>query len=150
MLDDHLFDLALVDYAADNDMGEDSDARRQLGDVMDIARRLGINCLLFLRNVHVMGANVIGRGAADTITAVIKKCRRFFDEDPDELPDRMHRDFFNLQDEISEPLRQLIVDIVDDDGTDWEVSSPRSDQMDGITAEMNLQIMNELNDTNDN
>ena len=98
MLDDHLFDPALVEFAADNDFGEDSDAQRQLEDVMDIARRLGINCLLFLRDVHVMGANAIGRGAADTITAVIKKCRRFFDEDPDELPDRMHRDFLNLQD----------------------------------------------------
>ncbi len=69
-----------------------------------------------------------------------------------------------------DPLRQLIVEQIDDNITgelecfwlcmriqilretnantwkDWEGSCGSSDQMDGITAELSMQAMNEMND----
>lgn len=98
MLNQHLFGAPILGYPLDHDFGNDVDALTEFDEMLDAVRRLGIGCLRFLRDVHVRGDNVIGRAPADVLVTVIKKCKRFFEEDTEEEIDCMHRDFRDLYD----------------------------------------------------
>lgn len=97
LLEQCLFRSEWLEYPLDFDFEEDEPAQRQFEEMLDIVRRLGVGCLKFLQEVHVLGDNVIGRAPADALITVVKKCKQYFEDDADHEPDHIHRDFLALQ-----------------------------------------------------
>ncbi|KAG6007949.1 hypothetical protein E4U21_005310 [Claviceps maximensis] len=116
-----------ADAAHDDDENVDEDERMLL---LTVIRQIGIKCLLYLREVHVKRGVQLERHVASSIWRVIAKCAQFYgsidgvdDADTDSI------EFAAIEAEIRSPLQQLLVDEVDDDGSDWDGSCGSSELM---------------------
>ncbi|GFP57248.1 ubiquitin carboxyl-terminal hydrolase puf [Trichoderma asperellum] len=125
-LDAELFDRMLN---AD-DVDEDDIAmleRRE--NTKEVIRRLGMACVFYLRDTHVKQRAQIGRDTASMMVQVAAKCTPFFSDEPG-VDDERSIEFNNLQREIANAVRTIIVDEVEDDNSDWEGSYMSSDPLD--------------------
>ncbi|KAL7909997.1 hypothetical protein GGI35DRAFT_351616 [Trichoderma velutinum] len=82
--------------------GEDTTMHDGRGGVRDVIQRLGIACLLYLRDSHIRRRILIGREAASAVVRVVSKCATYFSEDPDS--DDNGADFRALQSGTHIPL----------------------------------------------
>ncbi|RFU76361.1 hypothetical protein TARUN_5887 [Trichoderma arundinaceum] len=157
----------LFSPAADNDgQGATRPERR------DVIQRLGMACLLYLRDTHVRRRTQIGRDTATAIMQVVNKCSSYYDGDPDPSDDR-GTEFRNLQigtymllhcsqkggvmtmymyadamnPEVINSLRRIVVDEVEDDGSDWEGSCISSDPLD-CQPDLGVQQISDPDDAN--
>ncbi|KKP04545.1 hypothetical protein THAR02_03371 [Trichoderma harzianum] len=139
-LDAELFSLA-PDVS-----GEDTTMHDGREGVRDIIQRLGIACLLYLRDVHIRRRILIGRETASTVVRVVGKCGAYFSETPDS--DDHGADFRLLQNEVIGSLRRFVVDEeVEDDGSDWEGSCISSDPVD-CQPDLGVEQIGEPDDSN--
>ncbi|KAG5950855.1 hypothetical protein E4U53_004310 [Claviceps sorghi] len=126
--------------AADAAHDDDDDEQMSL---LTVIRQVGIKCLLYLRDIHVKRGVQLERHAASSISRVIGKCTQFYgpidgvdDSDTDSI------EFAAIQAEIRSPLQRLLVDELDDDGSDWDGSCGSSELMEtnaGISMQTGLE-----------
>ncbi|PHH77273.1 hypothetical protein CDD80_755 [Ophiocordyceps camponoti-rufipedis] len=110
-----------------------------------VVRRLGLECLKYLRDTHVKRRSRIERDAALNILRIVSKCAPNSDGGSSDVNlSAENMEFAEIQGEIMEPLRRLMVDEVEEDGSDWDDSCASSEPMDANIA---VQTMNELRDT---
>lgn len=107
-------------------------------------KQLGVSCLRYLQSAYIRRRLHLGQDAAERVRRVIEACTPVFDADPDSQQE-VDMEFFNNQPEVLTALRRLVVEDIEDDGSDWEGSNGSSDQVDDI-VEMNIQGVNELSD----
>ncbi|KAL6697684.1 hypothetical protein J3F84DRAFT_293406 [Trichoderma pleuroticola] len=139
-LDTELFSLA-PDVS-----GEDTTMHDEREGVRDVIQRLGIACLLYLRDVHIRRRILIGRETASAVVRVVDKCSAYFSENPES--DDNGAEFRILQSEVVGSLRRFVVDEeVEDDGSDWEGSCISSDPVDG-QPDVGVQQIGEPDDAN--
>ncbi|OAA44825.1 Peptidase C19, ubiquitin carboxyl-terminal hydrolase 2 [Metarhizium rileyi] len=110
--------------------GHDDDAALEQETLEHTIRQLGIKCLVYLRDVHVKGRIQLERSAAGNILRVISSCVPFY-EGGDEINDYSEdsAEFRAIQGEITTPLQKLLVDEIEDDGSDWDGSCGSSEFM---------------------
>ncbi|PFH60693.1 hypothetical protein XA68_10531 [Ophiocordyceps unilateralis] len=111
-----------------------------------VIRKLGLACLKYLRDTHVKRRSRIERDAAWSILRVVSKCAPGFDGGSDGSLSVDDIEFTEIQGEIMDPLRRLMVDEVEDDASDWDDSCASSEPMDANIG-VPVQTMNELHDT---
>ncbi|RGP70724.1 hypothetical protein FSPOR_3743 [Fusarium sporotrichioides] len=111
--------------------------------IEEAVKQVGIACLEYLKDHHVRRRTNVGREIATEFLDVIEQCSAVVDVDSSEQSD-IDKRFRGLQDEVIDPLRKLVVDEMEDDGTDWEGSCGSSEQIDDI--EMNIPGVKELHD----
>ncbi|KAM0377039.1 hypothetical protein HYE67_003686 [Fusarium culmorum] len=109
--------------------------------IEEAAKQVGIACLEYLKDHHVRRRANVGREIATDFLDVIEQCGAVVNVGSNEQSDTDKR-FCKLQDDVIDPLRKLVVDDMEDDGTDWEGSCGSSDQIDDI--EMNIPGVKEL------
>ncbi|KAK5989046.1 Ubiquitin carboxyl-terminal hydrolase 34-like protein [Cladobotryum mycophilum] len=106
----------------------------------EVAQKLGMSCLTYLRDTHTRRRAQIGQEPASTIIRVIGKSSTVFTANA-ELSD-METHFRALHSEVVGPLRRLIVDDIDEEASEWEGSCASSEPTDGV------QPVHDLDDTN--
>ncbi|KAL3593824.1 hypothetical protein FPOAC2_08125 [Fusarium poae] len=111
--------------------------------IEETTKQVGIACLEYLKDHHVRRRTSVGREIATEFLDVIEQCSAVVNMDSSEQSDIDER-FRKLQDDVIDPLRKLVVDDMEDDGTDWEGSCGSSEQIDDI--EMNIPGVKELHD----
>ncbi|KPM43110.1 hypothetical protein AK830_g3489 [Neonectria ditissima] len=109
---------------------EGSQARRDV--MVQTAKQLGLMCLVYLQENHVRRRVSLRRDMAGMILHVIARCATVIDSDP-ETQDEVDIDFLSLQREVLDPLRRLIVDDVEEEGSGMLQSFSDSDT---ITADL--------------
>ncbi|KAH6605074.1 hypothetical protein Trco_006781 [Trichoderma cornu-damae] len=114
--------------------------------VKEVIQKLGIACLVHLRDAHVRRRAQIGRDSATAIMQVVGKCSPYFIDEPEASDDRVS-EFRILQNEVISSLRRFVVDEIEDDGSDWEGSCTSSDALD-CQPDMGVQQIVETDDAN--
>ncbi|QPH16557.1 hypothetical protein C2857_001230 [Epichloe festucae Fl1] len=150
VINDALFQPLLrttPDQTDDNDGDDDGDddANGEKISLLAVIRQVGIKCLLYLREVHVKRGVQLERNAASNISRVISKCAQFYGptDGANDL-DTESVEFAAIQAEIRSPMQRLLVDEVDDDGSDWDGSCGSSELIDD--AGISMQTGHETND----
>ncbi|KAK5664214.1 hypothetical protein OQA88_430 [Cercophora sp. LCS_1] len=109
---------------------EDTEEGRARGKkIVDTAKLLGINCLRFLRDNYVVDRENVSSRLVVGPERVIKECNRFVAFSPQ---DELSREFVRLSNVVLEPLRRLIVEELEEDGSEWENSSGCSEPMENF------------------
>ncbi|KJZ76086.1 hypothetical protein HIM_04542 [Hirsutella minnesotensis 3608] len=111
-----------------------------------VVRDMGLKCLLYLQEIHVKRKVKIERDAAWSILRVVGRCAASFERSQNDGDEDLDVEFAAIQSEVMEPLRRLMVDEVEDDGSDWDESCVSSDPME-VNVGAPTQTMNEANDT---
>ncbi|KAL7948270.1 hypothetical protein V8C42DRAFT_313966 [Trichoderma barbatum] len=125
--------------------GEDTAMHDGRAGSRDVIQRLGLACLIYLRDAHIRRRVLIGRESAGAIVRVVSKCAPYFSEDAES--DDNGADFRILQNDVVNSLRRLVVDEVEDDGSDWEGSCISSDPVD-CQPDLGVQQIGEADDAN--
>ncbi|KAH7313358.1 hypothetical protein B0I35DRAFT_480049 [Stachybotrys elegans] len=119
-------DDADTDADADADIDDGGDAPLARISKEECVQRLGLGCLRFLRDAFVKRKTHIGRESATTISRVLTQCTSYY-----EFGAQVSKgEFEALHEEIMGPLRRLVVDEVEDDGSEWDGSCGSSDALD--------------------
>ncbi|KAL7788281.1 hypothetical protein V8C37DRAFT_388563 [Trichoderma ceciliae] len=139
-LDDELFS------SVSDNADEDTATLEGREDSKEVIQRLGIACLLYLRDTHVRRRAQIGRDSASAVLQVVAKCSHYFTDEPGVDDDR-GAEFGNLQNEVINSLRTFVVDEIEDDGSDWEGSCISSDPLD-CQPDLGVQQIGETDDAN--
>ncbi|KAF5652390.1 hypothetical protein F25303_3310 [Fusarium sp. NRRL 25303] len=144
-------ELGKIDAGATSD--RDVTADDQVS-IRQMTKQIGLICLQYLRDHHVRRRAQMSREIADKFLKVIEGCAATMATTTDTQPD-LDVEFLTLQDDVLNPFRRLIVDELEEDGSDmrrrltlgkdWEGSCGSSEQLDDI-VEMNIPGMNEIND----
>ncbi|QUC22213.1 uncharacterized protein UV8b_06454 [Ustilaginoidea virens] len=126
LIDHTLFNASSRD--ASEEEGGDAEQKRAL--MQSVIRQLGIQCLAYLREFHIKRRVQLERSSAGHISRVINKCAPYYDarDDADGYEDDGVA-FTLIQGEIRSPLQRLLVDELDDDGSDWDGSCGSSELM---------------------
>ncbi|EXK37593.1 hypothetical protein FOXG_09439 [Fusarium oxysporum f. sp. lycopersici 4287] len=130
------------------DVGATSDRDVTLDDQVSIKqmiKQIGLMCLLYLRDHHVRRRAQMSREIADKFLKVIEGCAATAVATTPDTQTELDVEFLTLQEDVLNPFRRLIVDELEEDGSDWEGSCGSSEQLDDI-VEMNIPGMNEIND----
>ncbi|EMT70268.1 Ubiquitin carboxyl-terminal hydrolase 34 [Fusarium odoratissimum] len=130
------------------DVGATSDRDVTLDDQVSIKqmiKQIGLMCLLYLRDHHVRRRAQMSREIADKFLKVIEGCAATAVATTADTQTELDVEFLTLQEDVLNPFRRLIVDELEEDGSDWEGSCGSSEQLDDI-VEMNIPGMNEIND----
>ncbi|EWZ34942.1 hypothetical protein FOZG_12739 [Fusarium oxysporum Fo47] len=130
------------------DVGATSDRDVALDDQVSIKqmiKQIGLMCLLYLRDHHVRRRAQMSREIADKFLKVIEGCAATAVATTPDTQTELDVEFLTLQEDVLNPFRRLIVDELEEDGSDWEGSCGSSEQLDDI-VEMNIPGMNEIND----
>ncbi|KAL7763384.1 hypothetical protein ACKLNR_006742 [Fusarium oxysporum f. sp. zingiberi] len=130
------------------DVGATSDRDVTLDDQVSIKqmiKQIGLMCLLYLRDHHVRRRAQMSREIADKFLKVIEGCAAMAVATTADTQTELDVEFLTLQEDVLNPFRRLIVDELEEDGSDWEGSCGSSEQLDDI-VEMNIPGMNEIND----
>ncbi|KAH6965506.1 hypothetical protein EDB82DRAFT_300975 [Fusarium venenatum] len=134
-------DNALFDNLKDRSPVDGEITRYDRDAIEETAKQVGIACLEYLKDHHVRRRTNVGREIATEFLDVIEQCSAVVDMDSSEQSN-IDKRFRKLQDDVIDPLRKLVVDDMEDDGTDWEGSCGSSEQIDDI--EMNIPGVQEL------
>ncbi|KAJ4021650.1 hypothetical protein NW752_004658 [Fusarium irregulare] len=137
-------DSALFDVLEGTGPAIDMSTRDNNDGIQETTRQVGIMCLEYLKDHHVRRRTSVNREVATGFLEVIERCGAAVDMGSNEASDADKR-FHRLHDDVIDPLRKLVVDDMEDDGSDWEGSCESSEQIDDI-IEMNTSGMNELHD----
>ncbi|UKZ82267.1 hypothetical protein TrVFT333_010052 [Trichoderma virens FT-333] len=137
---------AVLFSSAPNISAEDTTMQDGREGTRDVIQRLGIACLLYLRDAHIRRRILIGRDTAVAMVRVVGKCADYFSLDAED--DDNGSDFRMLQDEVVGSLKRFVVDEdVEDDGSDWEGSCISSDPVD-CQPDIGVQQIGEPDDAN--
>ncbi|KAF4442789.1 hypothetical protein FACUT_1811 [Fusarium acutatum] len=134
-------ELGKIDADAISDRDVTVDDQVSIGQMM---KQIGVICLQYLRDHHVRRRAQMSREIADNFLKVIEGCAATVATTADTQPE-LDVELLTLQDDVLNPFRRLIVDELEEDGSDWEGSCGSSEQLDDI-VEMNIPGMNEIND----
>ncbi|KAJ6444692.1 ubiquitin C-terminal hydrolase [Purpureocillium lavendulum] len=125
----------------DDEKGDEDGATRSA--TLDrLVQRLAAQCLIHLRDVHVKRGAEIGRQAAYCILTMVEKCISQQEQTQDSTLDDDVA-LVALRSEITEPLKSLIMEDMEDDGSEWEGSCASSEPNEanvGITMEAGSQF----------
>ncbi|GAB1320503.1 USP domain-containing protein [Madurella fahalii] len=108
--------------------GEDSEQVAELAEkIKSTARALGTRCLWYLRDNYVVRNVEVTERLVSGLQRVIKQCSKYFDDDDE------GQSFVQLSQGVFESLtRLMVVDELEEDGSDWENSSVCSGQLDNF------------------
>ncbi|KAJ4264812.1 hypothetical protein NW762_005055 [Fusarium torreyae] len=137
-------DRQLLDAPAETMSNDGDGSWRDQEDIKQTVKQVGLACLEYLQEHHVRKRAHLSRDIADKFLSLIGQCADAVDMDSD-TQSELDTDFLVMQDDVVDPFRRLIVDEMEEDGSDWEGSCGSSEQIDDI-VEMNIPGMNELND----
>ncbi|TDZ36401.1 Ubiquitin carboxyl-terminal hydrolase 34 [Colletotrichum spinosum] len=123
--------------------GEDEDDRfAALANVA--ARRLGWQCLKFLRENYVQSRTQVTKLDIESLQSIIVACEPFYlIEVEGEDCALTYAQFKELFRSTIEPLRRITVEELDDEGSDWENSCGSSEQL-GSLADINMQTAGDI------
>ncbi|KAL2259798.1 hypothetical protein VTK26DRAFT_6391 [Humicola hyalothermophila] len=124
LLQEKIFQWRTFRAAGENDGEAQDDGTQELADKMRFtARTLGFRCLWFLRDNYVLRNMEVTERAIGGLQRVIRQCSRYFNvKEPTE--DEEAREFVQLSQNIMDALsRLLVVDELEEEGSDWEDSS---------------------------
>ncbi|KAM5345480.1 hypothetical protein ACJ41O_011342 [Fusarium nematophilum] len=130
--------------SAIEDNPDDERSQDEQEDMKQAVKQVGLMCLAYLQEHYVRRRTHLNREIATMFLRVVSQCAGVVDTDP-ETQGELDREFLAMQHEVVDPFRRLIVDDMEEDGSDWEGSCGSSDQIDDI-VEMNIPGMNEMND----
>ncbi|RYP38449.1 hypothetical protein DL767_002565 [Monosporascus sp. MG133] len=133
----------LFKYGPSPDFGE-SDGGLARSRAMDqAARKLAVSCLMYLKDTYVSPSAQAARDSVLPLERVIKACEVYFSlpHDAEEFPENEYQE---LRD-ILERMSRLVVDEIEEDGSEWENSPGSSEQMDSL-ADLSMQVERELYD----
>ncbi|KAL7930517.1 hypothetical protein V8C35DRAFT_312875 [Trichoderma chlorosporum] len=147
---EHFLDTELFSFPPSTSRGVGEDATMEdeddRDDIRDVIQRLGLSCLLYLRDAHIRRRVLIGRDTASAVVRVIDQCSAYFSEDAES--NNQGADFRLLQTEVIGTLRRFVTEEeVEDDGSDWEGSYISSDPVD-CPPDLAVQQIEEQDDTN--
>ncbi|KAJ3461759.1 hypothetical protein MRS44_010312 [Fusarium solani] len=108
-LDRELFQALQSDSIAERDPEDREEIKLTV-------RQLGLTCLGHLEEHHVRRRAHLGRDIAGSFSRVIESCAKSIESDP-EKQDDVDTEFMALQREVLDPLRRLIVDDMEEDGS---------------------------------
>ncbi|KAI5459968.1 hypothetical protein BGZ63DRAFT_262203 [Mariannaea sp. PMI_226] len=100
---------------ADTKDEEIFDPERRI-EATQITKQVGIACLLYLQENHVRRRLQLRRAVANDFMQVLSQCVKVINSDP-ETQDSEDVEFLMLQRDVVDPVRRLLVDDVDDDGS---------------------------------
>ncbi|RWA14040.1 hypothetical protein EKO27_g1099 [Xylaria grammica] len=119
------------------------------------ARELAVNILCYLRDTYVTRGAQASKDTMDPFHRILHHCSLYFREPdlpgPEELysreaeglGDELDQKYNELRISVLEAMRNLTVDEIEDDGSDWEQSAESSDSLTGLG---NMQVDQELMD----
>lgn len=111
---------------------EEKHGGQELADaVVRSAKRIGIQCLHFVAENYTKRDTSVPEQTVAVLQSVLEQCGSFFDA-TDEMTGEDGRKFFAERQVIMDNLRNLSVEDLEDDGSDWENSVGSSDQMDSL------------------
>ncbi|KAH7160030.1 hypothetical protein B0J13DRAFT_119407 [Dactylonectria estremocensis] len=84
--------------------------------IIQAIKQLGIMCLVYLQENHVRRRIHLRRDVASIFLQVIGRCSIVIDSDPD-TQEEADMDFLSLQREVVDPIRRLVVDDVEEEGS---------------------------------
>ncbi|KAG5780405.1 hypothetical protein H9Q73_005933 [Fusarium xylarioides] len=134
-------ELGKIDADATSDRDATVDDQVSIRQMM---KQIGVICLQYLRDHHVRRRAQMSREIADKFLKVIEGCAATETTTADTQPE-LDVELLTLQEDVLNPFRRLIVDELEEDGSDWEGSCGSSEQLDDI-VEMNIPGMHEIND----
>ncbi|KAM0500264.1 hypothetical protein ACHAPB_005607 [Verticillium nonalfalfae] len=97
--------------------------------VVQAARQLGVGCLQYLQEQYVLAERQVVGSTIEPLHKMIVASEAYFEIDIDGGVSR--EGFHHLKEGILESVERLLIDELDEDGSDWEDSS--SDQMKSMT-----------------
>ncbi|KAK7414389.1 hypothetical protein QQX98_006754 [Neonectria punicea] len=125
------FERELFQFVLPGSPGREmNQARRDA--VVQTTKQLGLMCLVYMQENHVRRRAPLRRDVASVFLQVIARCATIIDSDP-ETQDEVDTDFLSLQREVLDPVRRLIVDDVEEEGSGMLQSFSDSDT---ITADL--------------
>ncbi|KAF4990869.1 hypothetical protein FDECE_14224 [Fusarium decemcellulare] len=101
-------------------------------DIKQTTKQVGLMCLAYLQEHYVRRRAHLSRDIAGLFLQVVGQCARAVDADP-ETQSELDTEFLAMQREVVEPLRRLIVDDMEEDGSGMLQSFSDSDT---ITADL--------------
>ncbi|ORY59104.1 uncharacterized protein BCR38DRAFT_488847 [Pseudomassariella vexata] len=123
---------------------EDEPSQEKCQAINNAARRLAIECLLYLQDTYVRRGVQAPKDTVLPLTQVIKMCGNFFNTD-EGRDDGMRVQYEGLCQAVNEPMTRLMVDEIEEDGSDWDNSIGSSEQMDSL-ADLSMQATCDVND----
>ncbi|KAG7410771.1 Ubiquitin carboxyl-terminal hydrolase 34 [Fusarium oxysporum f. sp. rapae] len=135
-------ELGKIDVGATSDRDVTLDGQVS---IRQMIKQIGLICLQYLRDHHVRRRAQMSREIADKFLKVIEGCAATAVATTADTQTELDVEFLTLQEDVLNPFRRLIVDELEEDGSDWEGSCGSSEQLDDI-VEMNIPGMNEIND----
>ncbi|RFN49684.1 hypothetical protein FIE12Z_6036 [Fusarium flagelliforme] len=84
--------------------------------IKETTRQVGIMCLEYLKDHHVRRRTSVNREVATGFLEVIERCGTAVDMESNE-PNDADKRFHRLHDDVIDPLRKLVVDDMEDDGS---------------------------------
>ncbi|RGP80246.1 hypothetical protein FLONG3_1618 [Fusarium longipes] len=110
---------SLFDSLKGRNLANGESTRDDRDNIEEATKQVGIMCLEYLKDRHVHRRANIGREIATEFLDVVERCSAVVDVDSDEQSETDKR-FCKLQDgmtDVIDPLRKLVVDDMEDDGT---------------------------------
>ncbi|KAF4978374.1 hypothetical protein FZEAL_5233 [Fusarium zealandicum] len=126
------------------DSPDDENSRDDRDDIRQTLKHTGLMCLKYLQEHHVRRRAHMSHEIASMFLWTVEVGARVVDADPG-TQSELDTEYLAMQRDVIDPLRRLMVEDMEEDGSDWEGSGGSSDQIDD-TVEMNIPGMNEIND----
>ncbi|KAI1854859.1 hypothetical protein JX266_000977 [Neoarthrinium moseri] len=120
---------------------EDMAGMERAHEMIATAKRLGVACLLYLRDTYVARTAQAPRDSFQPLEKTVKRCNTFFSPENVAIAADMDRQFQDLLPVIDQ-TRRLVVDEIEEDVSDWDNSIGSSEPMDMA----DLQPTGDLND----
>ncbi|KAK2025583.1 ubiquitin carboxyl-terminal hydrolase [Colletotrichum zoysiae] len=110
-----------------------------------VARRLAMNCLMYLREHVVQRRAQVAKQSTEPLLTVIAKCEPFFTSGVavNGMGPILYEDFQDLYRSVIDPLRRMTVEELEDEGSDWENSCGSSEQLESL-ADISMQAAGDL------
>ncbi|KAH8686753.1 hypothetical protein BGZ61DRAFT_45221 [Ilyonectria robusta] len=125
------FDRELFQFVAHSGSLQEIGLERKEAMIQAI-KQLGLMCLAYLQENHVRRRIHLRRDVASIFLQVIGQCSMVIDPDP-ETQEEADADFLSLQREVVDPVRRLVIDDVEEEGSGMLQSFSDSDT---ITADL--------------
>lgn len=128
----------LLQFGPSPEFGDD-DGAAELSQAMTVAaKQVAIECLVYLQTTYVARDQQAPKDSVMPLSHIIGQCEPCFDVVNDGLDDPLTVRYKGLCPSVLESLNRLIVDEIEEDGSDWDNSMGSSEQVDSL-ADLQMQ-----------
>ncbi|KAI0128593.1 ubiquitin carboxyl-terminal hydrolase [Xylariales sp. AK1849] len=135
----------LWQYGPSPAFGENEQGLKRSQSMTVAAKQLTVSCLVYLQDTYVARGAQAPKDTVAPLDRTIRQGAAYFGNEDERDDGILQRQYSELMTAVMEPIGRLIVDEIEEDGSDWDGSIGSSDQMDSL-ADLSMQANGELHD----